>query len=339
MQIRKIESNGLLYFILMNDNHDELTVVNYGARLVSFKANVNGRPREMVVSGQTKDDFDHGSKYFGATVGRVAGRITGGAFTLDGEDYQLRQNEGDNTLHSGGDAFEWKTFDHAETKSKNSVAVTFSYHSPDGENEFPGNVDFKVTYTLFKDSKFTIHYEATTDAPTLFNPTNHGYFNLNGTGFDISRHKLQISADKFAVLDEDNMPTGELADVTGRPFDLRQGRKLKEVFASSDPQAIMKQGFDHPFLFGAGDHVVKLTSPDQLVQLKISTDRDAVVIFTANFGEIPMFEEGNVDFHGAVAIETQNLPDAINNEGFGDTILRPETPFDSTTTYEFKIEQ
>lgn len=339
MQIRKIESNGVVNFILMNDNHDELTVVNYGARLVSFKANVAGRPREMVVSGRTKDDFDHGSKYFGAIVGRVAGRITGGEFTLDGKDYQLVQNEGDNTLHSGGNGFEWKIFDHTETKTKNSVAVTFSYHSPDGENDFPGNVDFKVMYTLFKDSKFTIHYEATTDAPTLFNPTNHGYFNLNGTGFDISRHKLQISADKFAELDEYSMPTGVLADVTGRPFDFRHGQKLKDAFASGDEQIIAKQGIDHPFLFGDGEHVVKLTSPDQLVQLKITTDRDAVVIFTSNFGEIPMFEEGNVDFHGAVAIETQNLPDAINHEGFGDIVLRPDKAFDSTTTYEFSIEK
>lgn len=337
MNIQETKRENLTYYTLQNDAGAELTVVDYGARLISFKVPVGNEARELVVSGGTKKDFDNDSKYFGATIGRVAGRITKGQFTLNGEKYQIDRNEGENTLHGGGDSFEFKFFAATTTTNEDSCSVTFSLVSPAGEKGFPGELKMSVTYTLLGDNTFTVSYEGTTDASTLFNPTNHGYFNLNGVGADISQHTLQISADRYGVLKDDSMPTGELRPVKGTAFDFQAGKKLAVAFDSDDEQIAMKRGIDHPFVFTPNEKRVVLTAPDESISLEITTDRDAIVVFTSNFAEVPSFEEGQVAFHGAVALETQNIPDAINHQGFGDIVLTPAKPFASTTTYHVTV--
>lgn len=334
MNITKKQEDGLTYFTLENNQGAQLTVVDYGARLISFKVPTKNGLKEVVVSGTTKKDFDGPSKYFGATIGPVAGRITKGQFTLDGKTYQAATNEGENTLHGGVNSFEWKIFTPEEKMTKDQAALTLSYLREDGMNGFPGNLLVKVTYTLKNSNQFSIHYEGKTDELTVFNPTNHGYFNLTGKMEDISEHTLKINADQVAELKADSMPTGTLLKTAETPFDFREGKKLKEAFSSDHEQIKMKKGIDHPFMFNHAPHTVELTSPDDTLTLKISTDRDAVVIFTSNFGDPVVFEKGPLNFHGAVAIETQNMPDAMNHLGFGNVLLTPEETFESTTTYE-----
>ncbi|WP_071131865.1 aldose epimerase family protein [Enterococcus timonensis] len=334
MKITEEKKNGFIYLTLNNDDGAQVTVVNYGARMISFKVPVNGQLQEVAVSGTTANDFKDASKYFGATIGPVAGRITKGQFTIDGKNFQADQNEKGNTLHGGANSFESKIFVSRVFEEEDSCAVEFSHKRVDGENGFPGNLEVAVTYRLFNENKLTISYEGQTDQATPFNPTNHSYFNLTGHGLDISQHTLKINADRFGELQENSLPTGVLAQVEGRPFDLRAGKKLAEVFASDDAQIVMKEGVDHPFKFNGQEHVIELIAPDESLRLKITTDRDAVVIFTSNFAEVPHFDEVPLAFHGAVAIEPQSLPDAMSHEGFGEIVLQPGEIFQSKTTYQ-----
>lgn len=336
MEILKTTKDQITYFTLKNSAGAKLTVVDYGARLISFKVPVKGNLQEVVVSGKTLGDFKADSRYFGATVGPVAGRITKGAFTLEGKTYQLVQNEKGNTLHSGVPSYESTIFSAKEEIGEDYAKVTFSHTQKDGHNGFPGNVEVTVAYTLYADNRYAITFTGKTDKLTVFNPTNHGYYNLTGKAEDVSQHTLKISASHLAELQENSLPTGTLLPMEGRGFDLREGKKIGDVFASGDEQIAMKKGIDHPFVL-ENEHQVVLTSPDEKLTLKVTTDRDSVVIFTANFGNPINFEKGSVAFHGAVAIEPQNLPDAMNHPGFGNVVLKPEETYHAETIYEVLV--
>lgn len=338
MEILKTTKDQITYFTLKNSAGAKLTVVDYGARLISFKVPVKGNLQEVVVSGKTLKDFKQDSKYFGATVGPVAGRITKGSFSLDGKTYTLEKNEKGNTLHSGELSYESTIFSATEEIGEDFAKVTFSHTQKDGHNGFPGNIEMTVSYTLFTDNRYAITFTGKTDGLTVFNPTNHGYYNLTGKANDISQHQLKISASHLAELNEASLPTGKLLSVKGRGFDLRKGKKLADVFTSGEEQIEMKNGIDHPFVL-ENEHQVVLTSPDEKLALKVTTDRDSVVIFTANFDDPIVFEDGKVAFHGAVAMEPQNLPDAMNHSGFGNVVLKPGEFYRAEIMYEVLVNE
>ena len=331
-------------FILENNNGVQLSVSDFGARIVSLKVPVGeDELRELVLGFDSAEDYLKYDTYIGATIGRVAGRIANGQFKIDNQVKQAAiQNETGHCLHGGPESFEVKYWQANQKISENQVAVTFTYLSLTGENGFEGNVEIAVTYTLDNENQWTVEYFAKSDADTLFNPTNHVYFNLLGDSEKcIDEHLLTISAEEFAVIDENILTTGEKRSVNMTPFDFRRAKPIRKIFETEYSQICLVDGLDHPFFFSDNqfDQVkVKLVSPDDIVAIEMRTTEPAVVIFTANFGakKIKM-RNRNLINHGGITLETQVAPGAEKYHDFGNIQLNTNEKYRSKTVYQLKF--
>jgi len=282
------------------------------------------------------------NQHFGCTTGRFANRIRDGKFTLDGTEYQLAVNNGPNHLHGGTICSLDKVVWQAEPLD-DSRGVKFSYTSPDGEESYPGNLNVSVTYTLSTDNALWIEYEATTDAPTIINLTNHSYFNLSGHGStSILNHALSINADRYTPVDETAIPTGELASVAGTPFDFRESHVIGERMAEliETPAG----GYDHNFVLNEYTErslrlAARVSEPISGRVMTVHTDQPGVQFYTAN-GLSGQLGKGGKPYqrHSAFCLETQNFPDAPNRPEFPTAVLRPGETYRHTCTYAFSAE-
>lgn len=331
--------NGSTLFSLTNDNGMTLEVSDFGARIVNLLIPVGNERRNIVLGFDSAEEYLAQDTYIGATIGRVAGRIKGGQFKIDARAYQAQTSEETgNTLHGGWPSFEEKLWSSETHIEETQASVIFSLTSHDGENGFPGNLDVSVTYSLNHQNEWTVTYWAQTDKATLYNPTNHVYFNLSGdVATPIDDHYLAVMADRFAVLNTDNTVTGEKRKLAGTAFDFRTAKPLKTCFEfTGDPQKDMVSGIDHPFfLTHKSDVDAILESPDKNVSIEVQTDQDTIVIFTANFGAEKRILHGkNLVNHGGITFETQAAPGAIEFEDFGNIVLRPDTTYQAKTVYK-----
>lgn len=308
---------------LTNNNDLEVVLSPYGARLLAIKVPLTEGVRDIVASpvdlaGQKA------ARYFGATIGPVAGRISQSYFEIDGEKFVTETNNNEHTLHSGSNGFDNRVW-LAETYEKDGeVGVIFSLTHEDGEDGFPGKVQAKVTYSLDNADNLTIRYDATTDKPTLYNPTNHGYYNLTGSESNpINSHFLQVNAKEVATTNPDVTTTGTKTAVEGTKFDFRELKTIGET------------QLDDPFMLThEADFDLVLVSPDEKVRLQITTDAPGVVIYTTGTHEEgTLMKNGAMAVRGAIAIETQGIPGAEKFAQYGDITLRPEQAFHSATTY------
>ncbi|WP_207696395.1 aldose epimerase family protein [Enterococcus sp. DIV0212c] len=331
-----------ILYSLTNDNGLTMNVTNLGARIVDLIVPVNGEERNIVLGFESAEEYLTKDIYFGATIGRVAGRIKHGSFSLDGKSYQLPVNpENGHTLHGGTESFETKFWDAEIEETTNQVSVAFSYVSPDGENGFPGELKSCVRYSLTNENEWIIDYQAETDQPTLYNPTNHVYFNLTGDMTQsVGEHELFVDADRFAVVDEDTTVTGELRSVEETPFDFKEPKSVEQVFQTTYEQNSLVDGLDHPFMlnqtgFDAPQAVI--TAPEKDLTVEMYTDRPAVVIFTAQFGNNgPEVRGQKLANHGGITLETQVSPGAVEFDGFGNIELYPDAPYQSRTIFKIK---
>jgi len=330
-------------FIQGNSNF-EISFSNLGARINSWKVPNEEGELESIIMGY--DDATHAfeaSDYFyGATVGRVAGRIEKGRFELEGEMYQLPLNDDDHHLHGGPNSLDLQTWDYEIVENDHKVDVIFKYTDEAGTNGYPGNLDVEVTHTVSADNQWTISYKATTDETTLFNPTNHVYFNLNGDNQQtIENHVIAIDADNFLLVDDKNVPTGEIRETTGTPFDLKRGEKFSDLLESDDEQFNIHQGFDHPFLLNESEnHQAKITVPEKGRSVYMKTNESAVVVFTQNEIPTPTKVWGNpVQVYSGITLETQKEPDAINQPTFSSIVLEPGEVYESQTEYWVEIDE
>jgi aldose 1-epimerase len=234
-------------YTLKNAKGVEADISTYGGVLVSLKVPDRGGALGDIVLGF--DDFKGyllPPPYFGAIVGRYGNRIAHARFTLDGIEYKLAKNDGDNSLHGGTRGFDkvlWKA------KPGNGQSLELTYLSKDGEEGYPGNLSATVVYTLTDNNELKIDYNATTDKDTVLNLTNHSYFNLAGQGEgDILAHQLTLNADRYTPVDKGLIPTGELRSVEGTPFDFRQPHTIGERIGSRDEQIVLGGGYDHNFI-------------------------------------------------------------------------------------------
>ncbi|MHC5269845.1 aldose epimerase family protein [Enterococcus sp. LJL98] len=328
---------------ITNENQLTLELSNHGARMVNIFIPLQQERRNIILGFDSALEYDEKDSYIGASIGRIAGRIKDATFTLDGVEYQLEKNDGENNLHGGMNSFDRQIWDFEILEEEEQVKVVFSIDSHHLENGFPGNLEQKITYTLTNSNQIKIDYWAATDQKTVYNPTNHTYFNLN-TSIDqeIGNHRLYLDASHFGVLAKDLLPTGELRDVTGTPFDftVTEGAVIQQGFMSDYEQNELVDGYDHPFVFNQSELEQlkgRLVSEDKKVQVILYTDRPAVVIYTANMLEKPVEMRDTYQVkHGGITLETQELPDAMNQTGFGSVELIPERPFESTTIFEIK---
>ncbi len=329
-------------FSLENSSGMKVSCINLGCIITDIIApDKMGNLENVVLGFNDLESYIKDSPYFGAICGRVAGRISNSAFELDGRIYTLPKNDNMNHLHGGPDAFDKKIWDAEEIELDGEVGVVFSFVSSDGENGYPGNLSVQITYKLNEQNELTIGYSATTDKKTLINLTNHTYFNLSGNlKDDILSHKLQVKSNKILELNDHVVPTGEFLDVTGTPFDFREGKKIEEAVSSNHEQIkLVGQGVDHPFLLDEHhNEEIALFDEKSGRKLIVETDQQSVVIYTSN-----MMEE-NFNIRGTkarkylgICLETQGLPDSINHPQFTPCILDAGDEYKTSTTYKFTV--
>jgi aldose 1-epimerase len=315
-------------------------ITNYGGTIVSFETpDKNGKSADIVLGFDDVQDYGKpANPFFGAIIGRFGNRIAGGKFTLDGKEYKLPINDaGCNTLHGGIDGFHKKIWniDSAEVKGKNAV-LKLSYLSKDGEEGFPGNLNCVVTYTITADNKFEMKYEATTDKPTVVNLTNHSYWNLAGEGSgDMLAQVLTINADKYNPIDKVSIPTGELKDVKGTPFDF-----TKPMAIGSRIQQVDIGGYDHNYILkgkiGKMKPVATIYDPNSGRVMTIETTEPGVQFYSGIFLNGLKGKGGKVyNKYYAFCLETQHYPDSPNKPAFPSTVLRPGEKYETVTVHTF----
>lgn len=345
-------------FLLENDVL-KITLSNLGCRILSILApDKNGNVADMLLGLQSLDDAPNDGAHFGAVVGRFANRIKNGQFTLNGVDYEVSRNNHGNALHGGFDGFDRKVF----SSKMLDDGIIFTYVSEDGEEGFPGELTLNVTYQLENDTLF-VTYNATTTKDTICNFSNHAYFNLSGTENSVLDHQLFVDADKVAFVDDCCMVNGIISEVENSVFDFRKEKSIISNMDWEDEQIKNAKGYDHPFIFTHGDMNVRndkasgekanlpLPSyPDHAdIKLKdsvsgrtliINTTMPAVHVYTGNFLDVaPAGKSGEVyKVHTGIALETEMLPNAINNEYKNQVILRSNEEFVSKTSYKFTNE-
>lgn len=338
----EVKGQTVYEYTLKNNNGIEITCLNYGCVISRILTPDKEQNFENIVLGfENTEDYEINAPYFGAVVGRVAGRIKNAKFELEGKEFILEKNNNGNHLHGGLKGFSHVVWESTIIENEEEVGVQFSYISPDGEEGYPGTVDIKVTYTLNNNNEFLISYEANSDKTTLLNLTNHTYFNLSGNvKRDISQHELKIDSDSFLELNEQILPTGELLDVTGTVFDFREGRKIKEGLLSNHVQnKLAGNGYDHPFLLKSHhNHEIILRDEESGRKVVIETDEPGVVLYTGNhLTEGVNINGGKLRKYLGLCLETQGLPDAIHHTHFPSYILKHDQLFTSKTMYTFGV--
>lgn len=333
IEVIKQLDNKIDYIRLKNDVL-EVVVTNFGCTILQMLVkDKNGHIQDVVLGYETIEEYQNYDAYLGALVGRVANRIAKGTFTLNDETYHLAINNGPNNIHGGIKGFSYQVFDY-EIKDEELI---FHYISQDGEENFPGTLDFYAIYKLIND-KLVVHYQASTTKDTLINITNHSYFNLSGHPKNIEEHFLQVHASQYALVDGDGLATGEMKNVEGTPFDFRKEKQIKELIDQDDDQLILAKGYDHPFIFTQKDNQVVLYCEDTGLELTVSTTLPQAQIYTANYLDGRLGKNGEpMNARDGICVETQNMPDSIHNEEKPTVILRKGELYDEMTSYQLKV--
>ncbi len=331
-------------YVLRNAAGMEACITNFGARLVSLMVpDREGTLRDVVLGFDNIATYIDNPSAFGAVMGRYANRIGGGHFTLDGQEYTLPlNNNGVNCIHGGPRSWQYAVFNASEVSPDRLV---LDLVSPAGEFGFPGEVHFTVTYTLTVAGELQVDYEATTDAPTVINVTNHSFFNLAGDpSCKVLDHLLTVDADCITPTDGSQVPTGALQPVEGTPFDFRQPRLIGEGVADmSDPQIAVAKGYDHNFVLNhpgdLGVPAAVCACPATGIVLTVRTDQPGIQVYSANNVNGTLTGKGGIPLQAqtAVCLETQHFPDSPNRPEFPSTVLRPGQPFRSTTVFAFSV--
>lgn len=331
-------------FTLTNSNNVKAVLTNYGAVLVNlFVPDKNGKLDDVVLGFDTLEKyFTNDCCYFGSTIGRNSNRVQGGTFVLNGITYNLDKNENNKTdLHSGFNPYNERLWDYSVNEDTNSVS--FSLLSPDGDQGFPGEFNVTVTYTLTDDNAIKIDYVGKCNQDTIANMTNHSYFNLSGhNNGDCLNHTLSINSNKFAVVDSDFIPTGELKSVENTPLDFRTPKKIGLDMDSDFEQLKLTGGFDHSFLINKSvdgiEKIATLSDEASGRTMEVYSDTVAIQFYAGNFIENnKVTGKGNCSYknHSGICLETGFLPDSMNKSNFASPVLKANQEYKSTTIYKF----
>jgi len=324
-------------FSLTNGAGAVVKVTNYGTIITEIHVpDRRGLDADVVLGFPDLQGYLGGHPYFGCTVGRFANRIAKGRFELDGKSYQLAINNGPNSLHGGLEGFD-KVVWRAEPQA--GASVLFKHHSPDGDENFPGNLDVQVRIALTEQNELVLEYEAVTDQATPINLTNHSYFNLAGAG-NVLDHALMLNASHYTPTDATQIPTGEIAPVAGTPMDFRTPVAIGSRFS----QLSMKPaGYDHNFVIdGGGASLVlaaRVVEPATGRTMEVLTTEPGVQLYTANYLDSTLAGKGGLRYgqYSALCLETQHFPDSVNKPNFPSVILRPGEVYRQKTIYRFGV--
>lgn len=331
-------------FVLNNNNGMEVCVTNFGARIVSVLVpDRDGIMRDVVLGFDNIKDYQNVKSDFGASIGRYANRINQGRITIDGETIQLPQNNYGHCLHGGPNGWQYKVYKPVEV-TRNSIS--FSLFSPDGDENFPGNVNAKVSYTLTDDNAIRIQYSATADAKTVINMTNHSYFNLSGNPSNPAiDHVLYLNATNFTPVDSTFMTTGEIASVEGTPMDFTTPKAIGQDIENPYQQLRNGKGYDHNWVLDTKGNVnelaAKLSCPSTGIAVEVYTNEPGIQIYTGNFLKGNVVGKNGVAYpcRASVCLETQHFPDSPNKPQWPSVLLEPGQKYYSECIYKFVVEK
>ena len=333
-------------YTLRNAKGVETKITNYGGIVVSLKVPDRNQKFDDVVLGfnDLEQYLTKNDPYLGALIGRYGNRIGKGRFTLNGVEYKLATNNGENHLHGGIKGFDKVVWTGRSTKTKAGPAVVLTYLSKDGEEGYPGNLRVTVTYTLTSNNSLRIDYSATTDKDTVLNLTHHSYFNLSGEGNgDILNHLVQINADRFVPTDAGSIPTGQLAKVANTPFDFLKPNPIGARINDPNEQLKFGNGYDHTWVINGRAGVLRLAGSAYESStgryMEVWTTEPGMQFYTGNFlnGTLTGKAGKPYERRSGFCLETQHYPDSPNQPSFPTTTLRKGAIYRSTTIYKFGL--
>lgn len=341
--IADVNGKATALYTLTNADGMEVCVTNYGGRIVSMMVpDRNDSLRDVVLGFDSVQAYfpENNQSDFGAAIGRYANRINKGRFVLDGDTVQLPVNNFGHCLHGGPTGWQYQVYD-AQQPDDSTLVLTM--HSPAGDNDFPGAVTATVTYTLHSGNELGIDYEATTDAPTVVNMTNHSYFCLGGDpARTVADDVLQLNAAAYTPVDSTFMTTGEILPVAGTPMDFTTAKPVGRDYTAFDFEQVKNgNGFDHNWVLATdGDITLPaavLTSPESGITLTVRTTEPGIQFYSGNFLDGTNTGKHGIVYqqHAGLCLETQHYPDAPNKPEWPSTVLRPGEKYQSRTVFAF----
>lgn len=332
-------------YTLVNEAGFKAKIIDYGAKLISLDVpDKNGELADVILGYETLDGYLKGDQYYGATVGRFANRIAKGKFTLEEKEYHLALNNGPNHLHGGPKGYQSVIWKSEVVDLEGYPALKFTYHSSDGEEGYPGNLDVEVIYSWKKDTSLYIDYKATTDQTTIINLTHHSLFNLRGAGNgDILGHILTINAAEYTPVDSTLIPTGEIQAVAGTPMDFTVPYTIGERINDGFVQLQRGKGYDHNWVLSRKENglflAATLFEPESGREMQILTTEPGLQFYSGNFLDGSQIGKGNIpyNFRCGLALETQHYPDSPNQPNFPSTVLKKDEVYKQTTIYKFSV--
>ena len=331
-------------YVLKNAAGMEVCITNFGGRIVSIMVpDKTGKMQDVVLGFDSVADYIKIPSDFGASIGRYANRINHGRIVIDGKTIQLPQNNFGHCLHGGPKGWQYQVYQ--KVNQLNDTTIELTRFSPDGDQNFPGNVTAKVTFRLTKDNAIKIDFEATTDKKTVINMCNHSYFNLSGNPVNpITDNKLTINADKFTPVDSTFMTTGEIATVKGTPMDFTTSKSISTDINKRDYIQLKNgNGYDHNWVLNtAGDitkQAAKVISPISGITLEVYTNEPGIQAYTGNFLNGTVKGKKGIVYkqHTGLCLETQHYPDSPNKPQWPSVILEPGKVYKSTCIYKFGV--
>ncbi len=339
----KVNDHSVNLYTLKNKNGMEVCITNFGGRIVSVMVpDKNGNMKDVVLGFDSSADYVNIPSDFGASIGRYANRIKDGKIVIDGDTIQLPQNNFGHCLHGGPKGWQYQVY---EAKQIDGTKLELVRQSPDGDENFPGNVTAKVTYTLTDDNSIDISYEATTDKKTVINMTNHSYFNLSGDAQKpITDHLLYVNADKFTPVDSTFMTTGEILDVKGTPMDFTVAKTVgQDIDKYEYDQLKNGNGYDHNWVLNTNGDIkqvaARLTSPVSGITLEVYTDEPGIQVYSGNFLDGTVKGKKSIVYNqrAAICLETQHYPDSPNKPEWPSVLLEPGKTYRSHCIFKFTV--
>ncbi len=334
-----VDGKEVYLFTLQNNKGMSVSITNYGGIITAvYTPGKNGKSEDVVLGFDNLQSYLDGHPYFGALVGRYGNRIAKGKFVLDGHEYTLAVNNGENHLHGGLVGFDKKVWEAEPFQKDNEAGLKLHYLSKDMEEGYPGNLDVHVTYTLSDMNELKIEYSATTDKPTPVNLTSHSYFNLTGGEENVMNHEVEINANRYVVVNESLIPTGELRASSGTPMDFSKMQSIGSRYSQVDG------GYDHCYVLNKDSNelslAAKVVEPQSGRTMEVWTTEPGVQFYTGNFLDGTLTGMNGVVYkkNYGFCFEAQHFPDSPNQPDFPSSILKPGETYKQTTLYKFSVQ-
>ena len=339
--IGNLGNEEIIKYSVDNEKGLKVSILNLGATITEIKTvDRNGEFEHIVLSYEDEKNYIENPSYYGATVGRTAGRIDKGRFILNDNEYILNKNYGVNSGHGGSVGFNKKIWNVNAIETEEKITLEFSYLSKDLEEGYPGNLEIKVSYEITEDNKLIFKIQGVSDKDTLMNITNHCYFNLSGDyKEDILNHTLKMNCDRFLAIDENGGVTGEIIPVNNTEFDFIEEKKIGQDIEGSSKQMKLGYGYDHPFMFNENEKGnVELYDEKSGRYMKVTTEYPCVVVYSQNFIDGLVLKEGKeTKKRNGICLEVQYPPIGYNESFKEFSILKAHEIFNKETIYEFGV--